>query len=66
MSLPLDIADTKGYEMDLLMGSTEIQIVIPHKNNFYLFILGHEFGPVNSSAEDVESFKRIVNTINFE
>jgi len=66
MSLPLDIADKTGYEMDLLMGSTEIQIVIPHKNNFYLFILGHEFGPVNSSAEDVESFKRIVNTINFQ
>jgi len=31
MSRPLDIADTTGYEIDLLMGSTEIQIVIPHK-----------------------------------
>lgn len=66
MSRPLTIAGTTGYELAMLIGSTELQIVIPHKNNFYFFTLVHEFGPVTSSAEDIEKFKHVVNTINFK
>jgi len=66
MGHPLEIAGVQGYEMDLIIGSTEVQILIPHQNYFYLFILGHEFGPVDSSAEDIERFRRIISTLEFD
>ncbi len=65
MSSPLEVAGVQSYKMDFILGSTELQIIVPHKNYFYMFILGHEFGPFNSSAEDIERFRRIIDTVQF-
>ncbi len=66
MNSTFNIAGTTGYKVNLLVGSTEEQVIIPHKNYFYMFVLIHDFGPIVSSTEDVEMFNRFIATLSLE
>lgn len=66
MGHPIKVGNTIGYWMDWRITAARIQFLIAHKNHFYSFILVHQFGSVELSAEEIEIFNRIVSTINLK